>query len=63
MREFFTRQHRKITMQHQECVRRRAKISVALHPLCRDAAHAEQLVNEVWDSCFADTRPFDEIYR
>jgi len=23
---------------------------------------AEKAVNEVWESCFADTRPFDEIY-
>ncbi|KAJ6134321.1 Mitochondrial inner membrane protease atp23 [Penicillium sp. IBT 18751x] len=28
-----------------------------------DEAHAQQVVNEVWDSCFRDTRPFDEIYR
>lgn len=22
---------------------------------------AEKAVNEVWDSCFQDTRPFDEV--
>ena len=63
MREFYTRGQWKVTRQHQECVRRRAAISVASHPLCRDQAQADSLVNEVWDSCFADTRPFDEIYR
>jgi inner membrane protease ATP23 len=36
---------------------------VAARPGCRDAKHAEQVVNEVWDSCFHDTRPFDEIYK
>ncbi|KAF8890100.1 peptidase M76 family-domain-containing protein [Infundibulicybe gibba] len=48
--------------QHQACVRRRAAISVAANPACPDAAAAERAVNEVWDSCFTDTRPFDEIY-
>ncbi|RHZ58467.1 mitochondrial inner membrane protease ATP23 [Aspergillus thermomutatus] len=46
-REFFRRGQWKFTQQHQEC----------------DEAHAEKVVNEVWDSCFRDTRPFDEIYR
>lgn len=48
--------------QHQECVRRRAVISVAENPACPDVATAEKAVNEVWESCFSDTRPFDEIY-
>ncbi|RDB15692.1 Mitochondrial inner membrane protease ATP23 [Hypsizygus marmoreus] len=48
--------------QHQACVRRRAAISVAANPACPDVAAAEKAVNEVWDSCFSDTRPFDEIY-
>jgi inner membrane protease ATP23 len=26
-------------------------------------SHAKKVVNEVWESCFNDTRPFDEIYR
>ncbi|MCJ1237331.1 Mitochondrial inner membrane protease atp23 [Varicellaria rhodocarpa] len=62
-REFFTRGQWKLTQQHQECVRRRAALSVAGRPFCKDDAHAARVVNEVWDSCFADTRPFDEIYR
>ncbi|KAL4070250.1 peptidase M76 [Scleroderma citrinum] len=48
--------------QHQACVRRRAILSVRANPACPDAASAERAVNEVWESCFSDTRPFDEIY-
>ncbi|KDQ62906.1 hypothetical protein JAAARDRAFT_28877 [Jaapia argillacea MUCL 33604] len=48
--------------QHQACVRRRAVLSVRANPACPDAAAAERAVNEVWESCFDDTRPFDEIY-
>ena len=62
-REFFTRGQWKLTQQHQECVRRRATLSVAGRPYCRDDVQAAKAVNEVWDSCYADTRPFDEIYR
>ncbi len=45
----------------QECVRRRAVLSVRANPVCPDEAAAERAVNEVWDSCFNDTRPFDEV--
>ena len=62
-REFFTRGQWGVTQQLQECVRRRAALSVAARPGCRDAKHAEMVVNEVWESCFHDTRPFDEIYK
>ncbi|OJJ50454.1 hypothetical protein ASPZODRAFT_55203 [Penicilliopsis zonata CBS 506.65] len=62
-REFFRRGQWKFTQQHQECVRRRAILSVRARPGCQDEKHAEKVVNEVWDSCFRDTRPFDEIYR
>ncbi|KAI6119718.1 peptidase M76 family-domain-containing protein [Pisolithus croceorrhizus] len=48
--------------QHQACVRRRAILSVRENPKCPDEAAAERAVNEVWESCFNDTRPFDEIY-
>ncbi|TFK56826.1 hypothetical protein OE88DRAFT_1730270 [Heliocybe sulcata] len=51
-----------ISKQHQECVRRRAVLSVKGNPACPDEAAAERAVNEVWESCFSDTRPFDEIY-
>jgi inner membrane protease ATP23 len=63
VREFFTRGQWNITQQHQECVRRRATLSVMNRPTCKDDVHAAKVVNEVWDSCFADTRPFDEIYK
>lgn len=62
-REFFQRSQWKLTQQHQACVRRRAVLSVMARPNCKDEPHAQQVVNEVWDSCFKDTRPFDEIYR
>ncbi|EDO15441.1 hypothetical protein Kpol_1027p15 [Vanderwaltozyma polyspora DSM 70294] len=53
----------KIANGHQECVKRRAILSVMGNPNCKDRAEAELVVNEVWDSCFNDTRPFEEIYR
>jgi len=62
-REFFTRGNWKLTQQHQNCVRERAVRSVMSRPSCKDDVQAVKVVNEVWDSCFADTRPFDEIYR
>ncbi|KAK9473414.1 uncharacterized protein V1510DRAFT_414981 [Dipodascopsis tothii] len=61
--EFFRNRIFKITRQHQECVRRRAVLSVTANPNCADAAMAEKVVDLVWDSCFNDTRPYDEIYR
>jgi inner membrane protease ATP23 len=45
----------------QACVRRRAILSVRANPMCPDEAAAERAVNEVWESCFGDTRPFDEV--
>lgn len=45
----------------QTCVRRRAILSVAANPNCKSKEDAERAVNEVWESCFADTRPFDEV--
>lgn len=44
----------------QACVRRRAIDSVTANPACPNEAAAERAVNEVWESCFNDTRPFDE---
>lgn len=63
MREFWNRGQFRINRQHQECVRRRAIISVQARPFCKDQKEAEKVVGEVWESCFRDTRPFDEIYR
>ena len=45
----------------QACVRRRALISVRANPACPNDEAAERAVNEVWESCFNDTRPFDEV--
>ncbi|KAH6654490.1 peptidase M76 family-domain-containing protein [Truncatella angustata] len=52
-----------LTQQFQECVRRRAVKSVMARPTCKDDVQAVKVVNQVWDSCYSDTRPFDEIYR
>ncbi|RDW59656.1 putative mitochondrial inner membrane protease atp23 [Coleophoma cylindrospora] len=62
-REFFTRNNWTVTQQHQACVRNRAVRSVMSRPSCKDDVQAVKVVNEVWDSCYADTRPFDEIYK
>ncbi|RPA96024.1 hypothetical protein L873DRAFT_1773754 [Choiromyces venosus 120613-1] len=62
-REAFTRGVFDFTKQHQACVKRRAILSVQNHPKCKDEAEATNIVNQVFDSCFADTRPFSEIYR
>lgn len=45
----------------QVCARRRAVLSVIDNPACPDKAAAERAVDEVWNSCFNDTRPFDEV--
>ncbi|KAF9514984.1 hypothetical protein BS47DRAFT_1484718 [Hydnum rufescens UP504] len=50
------------TKHHQVCVRRRATLSVAQHPACKSEEDAKRAVNEAWESCIGDTRPFDEIY-
>lgn len=63
LREFWNRGQWKFTQGFQECVRRRAALSVAGRPECKDDVQAAKVVNEVWDSCFSDTRPFDEVYR
>ncbi|GAA5913282.1 putative metalloprotease [Sporobolomyces salmoneus] len=57
----FSRQNFSFTKQHQACVRRRAILSVTANPNCKSREQAEQVVNEVWESCWPDTRPFDEV--
>ncbi|KAI3404532.2 ARE2 [Candida oxycetoniae] len=47
----------------QDCIRRRAIISVAANPICNSKEEAESVVNLVWKSCFNDTRPFERVYR
>ncbi|KAG0172307.1 Mitochondrial inner membrane protease atp23 [Apophysomyces sp. BC1034] len=46
----------------EACVKRRAVLSVIENPSCKDKEEAERAVASVFESCFADTRPFDEIY-
>ncbi|EPX71758.1 inner membrane peptidase Atp23 [Schizosaccharomyces octosporus yFS286] len=47
---------------HQECVKRRATLSVQGNPKCQSKNQAEMIVQEVFASCFRDTRPFEKIY-
>ncbi|KAF7563823.1 hypothetical protein G7046_g335 [Stylonectria norvegica] len=62
-REAFTRGNWRLTQQFQHCVRMRAIKSVMARPRCADDVQATKVVNSVWDSCFSDTRPFDEVYK
>lgn len=51
-------------LQHQNCVKRRAVLSILANPACGgDREKAERTVDEVFESCFGDTRPFDEVSR
>ncbi|ORZ38125.1 peptidase M76 family-domain-containing protein [Catenaria anguillulae PL171] len=52
-----------ISKQQQACVRRRAILSLRSNPKCSAPGAAEEAVAEVWNSCFNDTWPFDEVYR
>ena len=63
LHEFWTNGQWKLNKGYQDCVRRRATISTRSRPQCKDDVHAERVVNEVFDSCLNDTRPFDEVYR
>ncbi|KAF3906392.1 hypothetical protein ABW20_dc0104822 [Dactylellina cionopaga] len=48
----------------EQCVRRRAALSVSAHPRCNgDLEMAGKIVDQVFDSCYKDTRPFREVYR
>ena len=44
----------------KRCVRRRAQLSVAMHPDCPDEAAARAAVDRAWDICYKDVAPFDE---
>lgn len=61
------RGHLGIAKQHQACVKRRATLAVRQIPFCQGKNAngeeiAEEAVNRVFESCFKDTAPFDEIY-
>lgn len=47
----------------QDCIRRRATLSVAANPACKNDEEARRVVNTVWSSCFNDTRPYERVYR
>lgn len=55
----FLRGNFNLRAQHQACVKRRATTSVQMNPACKDVA--AQVVEEVFDTCFADTAPFTGI--
>ena len=42
------------------CVRRRAQLSVAMHPDCPDKQAAAAAVERAWNSCYNDTAPFEQ---
>jgi mitochondrial inner membrane protease ATP23 len=62
-REFWKRGNYKVTRAFQECIRRRAVTSMVGRSAIKDQEEAEKYVDSVWESCFRDTRPFDEIYK
>lgn len=45
----------------ERCVRRRAELSVAMHPGCADAETAAEAVRRAWKTCYLDTAPFDRV--
>ena len=45
--------------QGQECVRRRAALSVSMNPSCAGPGVAAQAVDIAFERCYADTAPFD----
>ena len=63
VQQFWRYGQHKITRGYQDCVKRRAILSMVARPNCKDELQAARAVNEVWDSCLTDTRPFDEVYK
>jgi len=63
VREFWGRKQYKITRAFQDCVKRRATLSMLNKRGLTDLESAKTMVDSVWDSCFRDTRPFDEVYK
>jgi inner membrane protease ATP23 len=49
----FMRGHWKIRKQHQECVKRRVH--------CHHGEDIKKVVEDVFETCLADTQPFDRI--
>ncbi|CED83998.1 metalloprotease atp23 [Phaffia rhodozyma] len=59
----FKRGHYETTNAQAKCVRRRAILSVEANPACPSRKAAEEAVDDVWDSCKPDTRPFDRLFK
>ncbi|GMH32656.1 hypothetical protein BSKO_00490 [Bryopsis sp. KO-2023] len=57
--EFF-RGNWKLKGQFQNCVKRRAELSVRMNPSCSEIT-AKAAVDSVFEKCFKDTAPFDRI--
>jgi len=58
----FMRGHWNIRKQHQECVRRRASISLFMNPSCYEKkGEIKEIIEEVFETCLSDTQPFDRI--
>ncbi|OQR99734.1 mitochondrial inner membrane protease ATP23 [Achlya hypogyna] len=53
------RGHFSIPKQHQECVRRRAILSLQFNPMCE--GKEAKCVDKVFDTCYKDTLPFPEM--
>ena len=63
IQQFWRNGQWKVNKGYQDCVRRRSILSMVARPNCKDDVQAAKVVNEVWDSCLSDTRPFDEVYK
>eukprot|EP00897_Mesotaenium_endlicherianum_P006904 jgi/Mesen1/6241/ME000323S05374 len=46
---------------HQNCVKRKAQLSVAMNPNCESVEQAKEAVDAAWSKCYKDTAPFDRI--
>lgn len=60
MKQEWLRGNMRVLKQHQACVRRRAELSVGMNPACAGDL-AKLAVDAVYDTCFKDTAPFDDI--
>ncbi|MED6131029.1 hypothetical protein PIB30_006357 [Stylosanthes scabra] len=58
MRELL-RGHFKLRGQEQECIRRRVLLSLFSNPSCVGSI-AKNSMEDVWDTCYNDTQPFDK---
>ncbi|KAI9297502.1 hypothetical protein K502DRAFT_356749, partial [Neoconidiobolus thromboides FSU 785] len=54
----FLRGNLRIKKQHQECVRRRAILSISYNPHCSEPGKAEEAVDKVFNPCYYDRQPF-----